>query len=67
MLLDTSNDTFTDSDGVWLDTELSTLPDAPTVLAIHQPPFETGIWWMDCVGLKGSETFEKELFGATTR
>ena len=63
VLLDTSNDTFTDSDGVWLDTELSIHPDAPTVLAIHQPPFETGIWWMDCVGLKGSEIFERVVRG----
>ena len=27
-------------------------------MAIHHPPFETGIWWVDCVGLKGAELFE---------
>ena len=25
---------------------------------IHHPPFETGIWWMDCVGLRGADLFE---------
>ncbi len=55
VLLDTSNDTFTDADAEWLDRELTSHPDEPTIIAIHQPPFETGIWWMDCVGLKGAE------------
>ena len=58
VLLDTSNDTFTPEDASWLDGVLSAEPDAPTVVAIHQPPFETGIWWMDCVGLEGAELFE---------
>ena len=34
-------------------------PDTPTVVAVHQPPFETGIWWMDCVGLRGNDRFER--------
>jgi 3',5'-cyclic-AMP phosphodiesterase len=58
VLLDTSNDTFSDTDADWLDGELHAHPNTPTIIAIHQPPFETGIWWMDCVGLKGSELFE---------
>ncbi len=58
VLLDTSDDTFSQADAVWLERELAAHPDRPTAIAIHQPPFETGIWWMDCVGLKGIERFE---------
>lgn len=59
VLLDTSTDVFTTDDEVWLDAELMRHPDVPTVVAIHQPPFETGIWWMDCLGLKGADLFER--------
>jgi 3',5'-cyclic-AMP phosphodiesterase len=58
VLLDTSTDVFTNDDATWLEQELSKHPATPTVVAIHQPPFETGIWWMDCVGLKGGELME---------
>jgi 3',5'-cyclic-AMP phosphodiesterase len=58
VLLDTSSDVFNPDDALWLDRELETHIDAATIIAIHQPPFETGIWWMDCVGLKGAERFE---------
>lgn len=58
ILLDTSSDTFGDDDAVWLEAELAAHATHPTIIAIHQPPFETGIWWMDCVGLKGREGFE---------
>ena len=55
VLLDTRTDVFTRADASWLDAQLTSLPNTPTVLAIHQPPFETGVWWMDCLGLKGGE------------
>ncbi len=58
VLLDTSSDVFGADDATWLDAELTAHPDLPTAIAIHQPPFETGIWWMDCVGLDGAERFE---------
>lgn len=58
VLLDTSDDTFDDDDAAWLERELTDNAGRPTVIAIHQPPFETGIWWMDCVGLKGMALFE---------
>ena len=58
LLLDTSNDEFTADDAAWLDRSLSESP-GPTVVVVHQPPFETGIWWMDCVGLRGSELLEE--------
>ena len=59
VLLDTSGDEFTEEDGDWLEAELASHSDKPTVIAVHQPPFETGIWWMDCVGLKGPDRLER--------
>jgi hypothetical protein len=58
VLLDSSSDLFSDTDATWLDETLAADPATPTVIAIHHPPFETGIWWMDCVGLKGADRFE---------
>lgn len=37
----------------WLDAELSTHPRRPTVLAMHHPPFRTGIAAMDAHGFVG--------------
>ena len=36
----------------WLDAELTAAPEQPTVIAMHHPPFETGIWWMDAGALR---------------
>ncbi len=36
----------------WLDAELATAPDRPTIICMHHPPFRTGIWWMDAGGLR---------------
>ena len=58
VLVDSSDETFTTDDASWLDGELAEHREQPTVVAIHHPPFETGIWWMDCVGLTGSELVE---------
>lgn len=38
----------------WLDQTLSEEPDQPTLIFMHHPPFETGVWWMDAAGLAGS-------------
>ena len=59
VLLDTSSETFSADDAEWLDRELGSHPDTTTVVAMHHPPFETGIWWMDCVGLEGKELVEE--------
>ncbi|HSM67195.1 MAG TPA: metallophosphoesterase [Ilumatobacteraceae bacterium] len=59
VLVDSSRDEFTTDDAAWLDAELAARPDDVTVIAIHHPPFETGIWWMDCVGLEGADLFEQ--------
>lgn len=58
VLLDTSADEFTDADAAWLDAELAAHAERPTAIAVHHPPFETGIWWMDCVGLRGIALLE---------
>ena len=57
VLLDTSSEEFTPDDAAWLTSQLE-MSDQPTVVAMHHPPFETGIWWMDCAGMSGSERFE---------
>lgn len=38
----------------WLDRTLAARPDAPTVVALHHPPFTTGIGHMDKVALDGA-------------
>lgn len=42
----------------WLDQTLAARPDTPTVVFLHHPPFTTGIWWMDCIGLAGARDLE---------
>lgn len=36
----------------WLDRTLAEQPDRPTVVAVHHPPFDTGIGHMDRIGLR---------------
>jgi 3',5'-cyclic-AMP phosphodiesterase len=47
----------------WLDRTLAQRPDDPTVVFLHHPPFTTGIWWMDCVGLGGAQKLETVVRG----
>ena len=35
----------------WLRSVLEAEPERPTLLFMHHPPFETGIWWMDGMGI----------------
>ena len=39
----------------WLDATLARAVDRPTLLAIHHPPFDTGIGFMDRIGLDGRD------------
>lgn len=39
----------------WLDATLSAQPDKPTVVALHHPPFVTGIGHMDRISLSGAQ------------
>lgn len=43
----------------WLHQALIKTQDKPTILFLHHPPFKTGIWWMDAIGLKGGREAEK--------
>lgn len=38
----------------WLEVTLSAKPDRPTLILMHHPPFESGIRWMDAMGLSGA-------------
>lgn len=42
----------------WLDAALAARPDVPTLVAMHHPPFDTGIWWLDVSGVKGRDGLE---------
>ncbi len=39
----------------WLDDRLAEQPDRPTLIALHHPPFDTGIPFMDRIGLDGRD------------
>ncbi len=45
----------------WLDQTLSAAPDRPTIVAMHHPPFVTGIGHMDKIGLDGIDGLAKVL------
>ncbi|WP_420451013.1 phosphodiesterase [Ilumatobacter sp.] len=45
----------------WLETVLAVGFDGPTVIAMHHPPFATGIGWMDDSGFVGRELFVEVL------
>jgi 3',5'-cyclic AMP phosphodiesterase CpdA len=45
----------------WLDTELGAEPDRPTLIFMHHPPFESGIRWMDAMGLSGASELREVL------
>ncbi|MCT7374113.1 phosphodiesterase [Chelativorans salis] len=41
----------------WLEARLAEQPERPTLIAMHHPPFSTGIAHMDAIGLEGKEGF----------
>jgi 3',5'-cyclic AMP phosphodiesterase CpdA len=45
----------------WLDTVLREAPGRPTLVFMHHPPFETGIWWMDLMALEGAAAFREVI------
>jgi len=45
----------------WLDSALAQEPDKPTVVAVHHPPFRTGIDWMDALGLQDQADFAEVI------
>ena len=47
----------------WLDATLAAAPERPTLIFMHHPPFESGIRWMDSMGLSGSSELRGVLGG----
>jgi 3',5'-cyclic AMP phosphodiesterase CpdA len=47
----------------WLDAALAAAPDRPTLIFMHHPPFESGIRWMDAMGLSGAPELRGVLGG----
>ncbi|MCG8417050.1 MAG: phosphodiesterase [Proteobacteria bacterium] len=45
----------------WLDETLSGQPEVPTLIAMHHPPFVTGLRGSDLMGLSGRHEFEEIL------
>lgn len=44
----------------WLAARLAEAPDKPTLIFMHHPPFKTGIWWIDGIGLlRGREQLQQ--------
>jgi Icc protein len=43
----------------WLDATLGAAPGVPTLVMMHHPPFDTGIWWMDRSHIRGVEELER--------
>lgn len=48
---------FDDERAAWLDSALTEAAGRPTILAMHHPPFVTGIGWMDAMGLRNTNRF----------
>tara|TARA_Y100001970_G_scaffold272380_1_gene369029 strand:- start:726 stop:1592 length:867 start_codon:yes stop_codon:yes gene_type:complete len=44
---------------LWLKERLFQNKDKPTIIFLHHPPFNCGIWWMDAIGLKGRKELKK--------
>ena len=47
----------------WLAERLAEAPDRPTIVAMHHPPFDTGIPFMDRIGLSGRDAFAELIAG----
>ena len=47
----------------WLDGTLAAAPTKPTVVALHHPPFWTGIGHMDRIGLANPQALERVIAG----
>jgi 3',5'-cyclic AMP phosphodiesterase CpdA len=48
---------FDEAREAWLNDTLESTSDRPTAIAMHHPPFDSGIWWMDGMGLRNRGRF----------
>lgn len=55
---------FDDERAAWLSEVLAAAFDGPTLLAMHHPPFITGIGWMDDAGFLGLDLFRSAIAGS---
>jgi 3',5'-cyclic AMP phosphodiesterase CpdA len=49
---------FDDDRATWLDSTLASSGEQPVVLALHHPPFITGIAWMDAFGFRNLDRLQ---------
>jgi len=49
----------------WLDDTLRAAPDKPTLIGLHHPPFDTGIGFMDQIGLHDKSALAEVVAGQT--
>ncbi len=52
---------FDDERADWLADELANAGSGPVVIAMHHPPFDSGIHWMDKNGLTGQDRFAEVI------
>jgi 3',5'-cyclic AMP phosphodiesterase CpdA len=45
----------------WLEGTLAGDPDTPTIVCIHQPPFRTGLHYLDALGFPGARRFARSI------
>ncbi len=57
---DTHGAVFDDERGAWLESCLHSAP-GPVILAMHHPPFTTGVDWMDASGFAGLASFRQVI------
>lgn len=48
----------------WLKARLEEAPERPTLIFMHHPPFKTGIWWMDGIGIVDGISGLRDLLDA---
>lgn len=54
---------LTENELAWLDDTLAAAADRPTIVAMHHPPFLTGMWWMDYGGLDAAPALRAIIDG----
>lgn len=54
---------FDEERQAWLAAALDAAADRPTIIAMHHPPFLTGIHWMDALGLQRMDDFAATVAG----
>ena len=48
----------------WLESTLAAAPERPTIVAMHQPPFRTGLHYLDVFGFRGARRLRRIVAAA---